>query len=214
MCSTISSQCAIDIVLSQSEYSINIKVVKSIFSGLLNVTVLKYYGESPDSEIKAQNYLTFSCCQVSSNFGDSSNSLLQIAFHNNDYIFGSKTKIYQNLYSQVSIAYRNFFNNGNIKSLIDITPINMLSSKINTTIPNCNFFNNCVTNVLRVVSRVQTLLQFSHLTTISSSNISYNTIQNGVYLILSTNGILIFSKSVIIGSNTYFTLLSKYGSMC
>ena len=208
-CSTILSQCAMDTVLTQSEYNVNIKVLKSIFSGLYNAAVLKYYGESIDSETKARNYLTFSRCQVSGNIGNSSISLLQIVFHNNDYIFGNKIKIYRNHYSQISIAYCIFFNNTDIKALIDITPINTLSSKVNTTISNCNFYNHHVAHVLRVVSRVQTLLQFSHLTTISSSNISFNIIKNGVNLILSTNGILIFSKSVIIRNNTYFTSVIK-----
>ena len=46
MCSKFSHQCAVKVLLNQSNYNTYVKISNSTFSNLHNVTVLSYYGKS------------------------------------------------------------------------------------------------------------------------------------------------------------------------
>ena len=226
MCSKFSHQCAVKVLLNQSNYNTYVKISNTTFSNLHNVTVLSYYGKSYNRRSKnIWNVVYFYKCKISNNIGNSLLKMLSCIIHDDEYSFGNEYEknIYQRHYNIIKFRYCNFSNNSNFKSLLHILTINTLPSGTIFKISYCNICFNRMITAIEITSRVKVLWQISSFVSIKSTNISFNTHINGRYygpsLLSATNAIISLSYSSNITNNSYYysifmlhlSLLKLYG---
>jgi len=221
LCSKISPQYAINIVLTQSKYNTYIKISNTTFSNLHNITILNYYGKSYEVKHKIWNILAFYNCMITRNTGNSLSSMFSYILHGNGYAFGSEFENYasQGHNNILKFNYCDFFNNSNFKSLLHISTINTLSLNTIMKINHCNIYHNHMVTVMEITSKVKVLWQMSLFINIASTNMSFNKHIDGVNLISTTNSIIKLSGLVTIQNNSYYysifmlrmSLLKFYG---
>lgn len=210
LCSKVSLQYALKVLLTQSTSNVYVKVFNSTFSNLHNVSVLNYYGESYGESHggiqKKWNIIAFYYCKISNNTGNSLLKMFSYVVHGNGYSFGSEFEKneYQSHYNIINILYCDFFNNSNYKSLLHILTINTLSLNAMMKMNRCNFYFNYMVTVIEITSKVKVLWQVSFFAKIASTNISFNTHTDGPHLLSATNAIIKLSCSVTIKNNSYY----------
>ena len=198
LCSKVSPQCALKVLLKQSNYNTHIRIYDTTFSNLHNVTVLNYSSKPYAVKNKILNNITFYNCNVSKNTGNSFLKMFSFIVVGHGYTFGSGFGC-QNHYNMVNFIRCNFFDNSGFKSLLHILPINTLSSNTMVNISWCNIY--CKTAV-EIASEVKVLWQVSIYVKIKSSNISFNT--NGSNLLSATNAIIKLSDTLTVKNNSYY----------
>ena len=90
LCSKLSHECAVNVLLKQSNYSTYVSISNTTFSNLHNITVLSYYGESYRGSKSIRNIAALYNCKISNNTGNSLTKMLSYVIHGNGYSFGSE----------------------------------------------------------------------------------------------------------------------------
>ena len=90
MCSKLSHQCAVKVLLKQLNYNTSVSISNTTFSNLHNFTVLSYYGESYRGSKSIWNIVALYNCKISNNTGNSLTKMLSYVIHGNGYSFGSE----------------------------------------------------------------------------------------------------------------------------
>ena len=207
LCSVISPQCTLKVLLKWSKCNTYIRISNTTFNNLHNVTVLKYYGESYEViQQQIWNIIAFYNCNISENTGKSLLKLFIFIVHGNGYSFGSEfdKKVCRNHYNIINFVRCNFFDNSNFKSLLYIMTINTLSLNTIMKIHHCNIYSNHMVTPIEIASKVKVLWQVSFFINIVSANISFNTHTKGPNLISATNAIIKLSNSTTIKNNLYY----------
>ena len=221
LCSKISSQCALSVLLIQSKYNTYVKVSNTTFTNLYNVTLLNYYGASYVNTQKLWNIIAFYNCKISRNIGTALSKMFSFIIHGDGYSFGSEyeTNSYRAHYNILKFYYCTFSDNSNFTSLLHLLAKNTLSSNTIMKIGHCNILYNSMTTILKIISEVKVFWQISVFANIASTNISFN-IHRGRHNLLSVaNAIIKLSDFVTIKNNSYYysifmlhlSLLKFYG---
>ena len=208
LCSKISPQCALNVLLTQSKYNTYVKVSNTTFRNLHNVTLLKYYGESYTDTQKIWNIIAFYNCKISRNTGTSSLIMFSFTIHGVGYSFGSEyeTNAYRGHYNIMKFYYCTFSDNSNFKSLLHLLAKNTLSLNTIMKINHCNICYNDMVTTMKIVSEVKVFWQTSLFVNVASTNISFNTHSDslGLNLISAANTIIKLSDLVAIKNNSYY----------
>ena len=207
LCSKVSLQCALTILLTQSRYNTYVKISDTTFRNLHNVTVLNYCGKShAGSTQKIWNIIAFYNCKISRNTGTSLSKMFSFIIHGNGYSFGSENEknAYRGHYNILKFYYCIFSDNSNFKSLLHILAKNTLSSNTIMKIDHCNMCCNHMVTILEIVSEVKVYWQITLFVNIASTDISSNTHTDGHNLLSAANAIIKLSDFVDIKNNSYY----------
>ena len=194
---------AIKALLTQSLYSVSIIVVNTVFSDQRNTTILYYYGVSSFGT-GIWTRLAFLNCMIKGN-KNHKNSLLLIILENTMGFDSRGDNMNNHL---IKLFHCKLVNNINDMSLIQIVPINTLSSNFQVQIISCRFFNNIAKMIIEVRSRVNILRQMSYKIIFDNTIFEFSLNSGEGYSLLSSiNGIVIFNDNIAINNNLYYESL-------
>ena len=194
---------AIQALLTQSLYSVNVIVMNTVFSNQKNTTILYYYGVS-SSGADIWTRLAFLNCMINRN-ENYINSLLHIIVEN---IMGFDSRGDNMNNHLIKLLHCKFMSNINDISLIQIVPINTLSANFQVQIISCRFFTNAAKMIIEVRSRVNILRQMSYKIIFHNTIFEHNfSMKRGNSLLSLINGIAIFIDNIAISNNLYYDCL-------
>ena len=108
----------------------------------------------------------------------------------------------------VKLLHCKFVSNINDMSLIQIDPMNTLSSNFQVQIISCTFFANAAKMIIEIRSRVNILRQMSYKIIFDNTIFNHNFNLKGENSLLSLiNGIAIFVDNIAINNNSYYDSL-------
>ena len=224
LCSKISLQYALKVLLTQSRFNTYVKIFNTTFRNFYNAAVLNYHGESyTGNEQTVTNIVVFNNCTIINNTGNPLLKMFSFVVHGNGYCFGnefekSECKTHYNI---IEFKHCDFTNNSNYEVLLHISPINTLSTNTKLKIKHCNICYNHMMMAIKITAKVKVLWQLSFFASIHSTNISFNMHTNGPNLIYATNTVIKLIRLVTIENNSYYysifmlrlSLLKFYGNI-
>ena len=190
---------AITLLLFQNNANVSIIIENTIFTDLINVTALYYYGETSGTAVG--NYLTIRNCVVSNNTGNPSLKMFHIILKNVQYIRLSASG---QQYNTVRFNNSRFENNFNMASMIYVSPSSSQATTGYFYLFRNTFHNNRNTHLFILKSDTDTLWQLSNYVVINETNITSNVHNEGQDLMSFTNSWVTFSGPITVMSNCYY----------
>jgi len=193
---------AIQVLLLQDTYNVNVSVFNTVFTNLYNSLALYFYIESQRSI--AQNHLHLNDIQAYNNTGCSAFlPLFYIVIHGLGFDF-SNSQLCKRQKSTVAVTNSNFENNYNVSTIVNICLRETLITLTNITIYNCSVINNINSHFLKTYSTIKSLLQLTHFIRLESINVTNNTNAKGDNLMSFSHGHVNLKGLVIVQGNHFF----------
>ena len=200
---------AITSLLFQNNANISVVIQNTIFTDLINVTTLYYYGETSGTAVS--NHLAIQNCVVSNNIGNPSLKLFHITLNDIQCIririrLGYVTRQYN------SIRFKNckFENNFNMTSMIYVSSATSRTMTGHFYILRNTFHNNRNTHVLILKSDRDSLWQLSNYVMFNETNITSNVHDEGQDLMSFTNSWVMFSGPMRVMNNCYYVSIWNF----
>ena len=201
---------AITSLLFQNNANVSVVIQNTMFTDLINVTALQYFGET--CGIDVNNNLTIRNCVISNNIGYSSLKMFCIILHNIQCIrlFKRKQLYYLQQYNTISFINCMFENNFNMTSMIYVSPVSSRATTGYFYLERNTFHNNRNTHFLIMKSDTDNIWQLSNYFEISESNITANIHERGQDLMSFINSVVRFNGPIIIMDNYYYTNIGNF----
>ena len=201
---------AISTLLFQNNANVSIAIQNTIFTNLVNVAALYYYGEM--CGIAVSNHLTVQNCTVSNNTGNPSFNMLHIVLHNIQCIrlFKSTQLYYIQQHTHVRFINCKFENNFNMASMIYISPASSRATTGYFYLEKNTFHDNRNANFIIMKSDTDNLWQLSNYVVINNTNITTNSHDNSQDLMSFTNSWVWFNGPILIMDNHYYTRIANF----
>ena len=192
---------AIQILLLQERYNLDISVFNTTFTDMHNSLALYYYSEA--CRTTSKNSLLLTDIQVCNNSATRILPLFHITIHGCGFEFSNRTKRNRQQ-SSVIIEKSSFYNNHHIDLIISISLRKTLITLTNITIYNCSVLNNINSHFIATHSKIKSLLQLTHTVRLHSINITNNLNEKGDSLMSFSHGHVQFAGLVTVCRNHYF----------
>ena len=193
---------AIQILLLQDTYNLNVKITKTLFACLHNSLALYYYAEACKSIAQNQIYLTD--IQAYNNTGSTYSCaflpLFHIVIHGCGFDFSNARR----QKSTIVLTRCSFQNNNNVSTIVIISLRKTLITLTNITVYRCSASNNVNSHFIKTHSKIKSLLQLTHTIRLESINITNNIHKKGNNLMDFSHGHVKFKGPVIVKGNHYF----------
>ena len=206
---------AITSLLFQNNTNVSIIIQNTMFTDLVNVTALYYYGET--CGIAVRNELTIRNCIVSNNIGNPSLKMFHITLCNIQCIGYRLVKsklLYYYLQQYAKISFKNckFESNFNMLSIIYVSPASSRATTCYFYLERNTFHNNRNTQIVIMKSDIDNLWQLSNYIMITKTNITSNAHSHdeGQNLMSFTNSWITLSGPIIIMDNRYYTNIGNF----
>ena len=205
---------AITSLLFQNAANITVIIQNTIFTDLINVTALYYYGET--CGIGVMNHLIVQNHTVSNNTGNPSLKMFHIVLYNIQcidlfYLFESRQSNHQQ-YNNISFINCKFVNNYNMMSMIRVSPASSQATTGYLYLENNTFHSNRNTHflIMKSTNDAESLWQLSNYVEISESTVTSNVHDEGQDLISIANSRVKIYGPLTIMHNRYYTNIMRF----
>ena len=201
---------AITSLLLQNNTNVSVVIQNTIFTNLINVTALYFYGETCGSGMR--NYLTIKNCVMSNNTGNPSIRMFHITLSNIRCITFISSPLTPRIQQYVLIKFTDclFENNSNMTSMIYISPASSQATTGYLYLNRNTFHNNRYAHVLIMKSDTDNIWQLSNFVLINKINVTSSVHDKGKDFMSFTNGWILFYRSIIIMDNGYYTNIFNF----
>ena len=205
---------AITSLLFQNDANVTVIIQNTIFTNLINVTALYYYGETCGSAVR--NHLIVQNYTVSNNTGNPNLNMFHIVLYNIQcsdlfYLFESRQSCHQQ-YNNISFINCKFANNYNMMSMIRVSPASSRATTGYLYLENNTFHNNRNTHflIMKSTNDAENIWQLSNYVEISKSIVTSNIHDDGQDLISIANSWVKIYGPLTIMHNHYYTNILRF----
>ena len=205
---------AITSLLFQNDANVTVIIQNTIFTNLINVTALYYYGETCGTGV--MNHLIVQNHTVSNNTGNPSLKMFHIVLSNIQcidlfYLFESRQSNHQQ-YNNISFINCKFVNNYNMMSMIRVSPASSRATTGYLYLENNTFHSNRNTHflIMKSTNDAENIWQLSNYVEISKSIVTSNIHDEGQDLISVANSWVKIYGPLTIMHNHYYTNILRF----
>ena len=206
---------AIKSSLLQNNTNVSIVIQNTMFTDLINVTALYYYGET--CGITVSNILTIRNCVVSNNTGNYSFKMFHIKLNNIQciWLISPKQLFCRQQHNEIRFINCKFENNINVTSMIYVSPASTRATTFYLYLENNKIHNNRNSHFLIMKSDTDNIWMLSSYVVINKTIITSNVHDEGQDLMSFTNSWVRFIGHILILGNHYYTnICNFYLSSC